>query len=339
MRDSKMIQLSGREKVLIVRPDHIGDLVLTLPMARCLRENYPKLRIEFLVSNYNEPVLKYVNYIDGHITLDNTHSQPGHLISLLNKAGYDIAIFAKPGWLTAFAAFAADIPVRIGTARRPYSLLFNIKLNYSRKHSDYHEAELNLMLLRALGIRPGMKALFPEIQVDLSAIAGFPEPVNSESYVIIHPGSKGSAPNWPLGWYINLAAKLSRLIKVVMTGKDEIIPEIPEGVISLIDKTDFDGLMSVISGASLFISGSTGPLHVAAACGVPVIGLFPDHPVLGPQRWGPRGKYVTYLTPLKQNEADIRKNNDVKCIELKKISVETVYKKALEILEMQAIKS
>ena len=339
MNNSEKINLSGQERVLIVRPDHIGDLVLTLPIAKCLRDNYPKLHIEFLVSNYNAPLLKYVNYIDGYIILDYTKSQPGHLISQLDKGRYHIAIFAKPGWLTVFASFIADIPVRIGTARRPYSLLFNKKLNYSRKHSNYHESELNLMMLQALGIKPDLRTALPEIQVDSSGRANLAGIVKDEAYVVIHPGSKGSAPNWPVESYVKLMDKLSDQKKVVVTGKDESIPELPGKVINLVDKTDFDGLLSIISKASLFISGSTGPLHVASACGVPVIGLFPDHPVLGPQRWGPRGKNATYLTPSKQNEADIRKNNNVKCIDLSKISVETVYKKALELLEMQAIKT
>ena len=144
------IKLIGSEKILIVRPDRIGDLVLTLPIARVLKSHYPKLEIHFLVSNYNAAVLRYADYVDGFTLLSDQTGRPrtaGELAGILEDQSYDLAIMAKPGWLSAFACFLADIPVRLGTSRRFYSFFYNERVNIMRRYSNMHEIDLNLMLL------------------------------------------------------------------------------------------------------------------------------------------------------------------------------------------------
>lgn len=333
----KKIKLAGREKILIVRPDRIGDLVLTLPMAKCLRSYYPDLRIEFLVSDYNAPVLKYVDYADDFIKIGPNGGQLRALLAELEKKSYDIVIFAKPNWRTAFAAFLAAIPLRIGTGRRFYSVLFNRRLNYSRKYSNCHEVDLNLAMLQVFGIKLAAGSLYPEMHVNMCGRGGLPAIANGEKYIIIHPGSKGSAPNWPSKFYLELIKKLSKQLRIIVTGQGDKIPGLADDIIDMTNKTDFDGLVEAIAGACLFISGSTGPLHMAAALGVPALGLYPGHPVLGPQRWGPRGNKANCLTPAKQNGPNLSKNDDVRYNNLSLISVDTVYQKVIEILKAETV--
>ena len=150
----KQLKLNGNENILVVRPDRIGDLVLALPIASVIKSIYPDIKIDYLVSDYNYPLIKYAAYIDGSLIIDNGQRNPkaaGELIADLESKKYDIVIFAKPDLITAFCAYLARIPVRLGTSRRGYSFLFNIRAGVSRRYSMIHELDLNLSLLKPGG--------------------------------------------------------------------------------------------------------------------------------------------------------------------------------------------
>ena len=150
---------------------------------------------------------------------------------------------------------------------------------------------------------------------------------------------KGSAANWPLDYYRRSIDTLSGSMKIVITGQNHFEIESNDNIVDLTNKTDFASLMRIIDSCSLYISGSTGPLHIAAALGRPTIGLFPDHPVLGPHRWGPRGKFVKALAPAKQNGHRCRINDDGSCDCMRTIKVETVVHTALDMLSQAENKS
>jgi heptosyltransferase-3 len=340
MAVNRNLKLKGNERVLIVRPDRLGDLVLTLPVALILKRLYPHITVEFLTSRYNDPIIPYAKYIDGSISVDNIdgHKLPlAELVSKLARKHYDIAIFARPELWVAFAAYLANIPVRVGTARRAYSPLFNIRLDLRRRHTEFHEADLNLKLLQPFGIRPAPDTVKPLLK-STNEIAG-KQLTGTGSYIVIHPGMKGSAANWPTEYYRQLIGRLSGSMKIVLTGQDRFEVDRSDNIINLINKTDFSTLMRILGGCSLFISGSTGPLHIAAALGRPTIGLYPDHPVLGPHRWGPRGPLVKAIAPPKQTGHKCRINNDGSCDCMKKIDIDTVVQAALDMVKATESKS
>ena len=328
------MKLKGNEKILIVRHDRLGDLVLTLPIAWALKQVYPDLMIEILTSQYNSYIIKYADYVDRPLIADFNNKgniAVGDLVSKMTRNNYNIVIFAKPDLRIAFAAYLAGIPLRLGTSRRAYSLLFNVRVDLPRRRSLMHEVDLNLKLIEHFGLAFSPNKVWPILSAsnEKSKLHVIPD----DRYIVIHPGSKGSAANWPSENYRRLILELSKLIKVIITGQDGIEIEHNENIINLINKTDFAALIDVINSCSLFISGSTGPLHIAAALGRPVIGLYPDHPVLGPHRWGPRGKIATAIAPDKQTGHKCRINIDGSCECMKKIKVETVKQAALDILK------
>lgn len=336
----RKIKLAGSEKILLVRPDRLGDLILSLPVASTLKKIYPKTVIHFLASHYNAQVLKYSPDVDGCILLTEPDGKPlkaEKLIEILEVESYAVALFLKPSWLSAFAAYMAGIQVRVGTWRRPYSLLFNIRENIKRKHSGMHEVDLNLMMLRPFGIDVELGTVTPFLK------AGFVDGEDDvglgvdNNYMVIHPFSKGSAPNWPIQSYLHLADMLSQKITVVVTGQYSFPLDMSDRICNLINKTSFTQLVGVISRAKLFISGSTGPLHLATALGTPVMALYPNHPYLGPQRWGPCGENAVVLTPGKQNGQKYRNkdNGDSDC--MKSIEVNAVFEKACRMLSNGAM--
>jgi len=329
------LKVSDFKKILIIRPDRIGDLVLALPLASLLKELSPHLEIHFLVSSYAAPVLRYSPHVDSYLLYTGENGDPlalSELVSRIEKNRYDAALFAKPNWRSALAVFLAGIKVRIGTSRRPYSFLFNVRERIIRRNSNKHEVDLNLELLRKLGLpnRPGR--LNPELrvsQIDLSSIYDLNLP---EKYVVIHIGSKGSAPNWPKARYKALAESLSDMLPVVLTGQEEI-SVCSDNIIDMIGKTSLDQLIRVIDRAELVISGSTGPMHLAAALGRKILAFFPDHPGLGPHRWGPRGGRARILQPSKQMGHRCRITNDGTCECFDSITTEMAYQAACELLK------
>jgi ADP-heptose:LPS heptosyltransferase len=330
-----MPKLKNCKSLLIVRPDRIGDLTLSLSVPAVIKAISPQVRVEYLVSSYAGNVLKYSEYVDDWICYtDETGDtkQPHKLIEIIAHRKYSAAIFLKPNWQSAFAAAMARIPIRIGTARRAYSLLFNERVNINRKGSGMHEIDLNLQLLKPFGLDIPPRAINP-----ILTTANRPWPNKADfnlppKYVLIHLGSKGSAANWPLANYIKLIAHLCKITPVVITGQMDIPEGISPGAINLLNKTNFDDLMHLIAGASLFISGGTGPLHLASALGRPLIGFFPNRPHLGPTRWGPRGANAIALTSPEQIGHKCRIKEDGSCDCMAAIDANTVLKKAQSLL-------
>lgn len=331
----KHIKLKGNERILIIRPDRIGDLVLTLPVAAVIKNIYPGITIDFLVSSYNFPVLKYADYINGYLRVDDGRAvkkTAGNLIAELQRNNYDVAIFARPDLFTAFCVYLAGIQYRVGTLRRGYTFLFNIRPNVQRRYSATHEVDLNLSLLGPFGISTEPGKVNPVLKKPDNSASIEGKLKGISDYLVIHPGSKGSAPNWPAARYTELIKRLAGTINVVVSGQGEDIYSGLHNVTSVINKTDFTELVSVLSKAKLFVSGSTGPVHVAAALGVPVAGFYPDHQVLGPHRWGPRGNSVMIFAPQKQSGHVCRIKDNGSCSCLETITVDFVYESLMKII-------
>lgn len=330
----KRLSITDIKRVLIVRPDRIGDLVLSLPMAAAFKEVSPNIRVEFLVSHYAAPVLRYSPHVDDCLIYTDVYGKTlpmDEIIVKVESRGYDAAVFAKPNWKSAMAIYLSGVNLRIGTSRRPYSFLFNVRFDISRKTSGMHETDLNLKLLKCFKIprQPGLRN--PELRIPTGISDSAKSIELPEKYAVIHIGSKGSAANWPASKYIKLAAKLSTQLPVVITGQEEIRSN-SDNIIYMINRTSLDELINIIARCSLFVSGSTGPMHLAAALSRKVLALFPDHPYHGAQRWGPRTENAIILAPPKQNGHRCRIKLDGSCDCMDLISIEMAIKAARELL-------
>ena len=118
---------------------------------------------------------------------------------------------------------------------------------------------------------------------------------DTDRLVILHPGSGGSARDWKPKHFAQLAAELKKHgFNVVITGGkaetvlvQSIAHDAGEGVKSFASDLSLKEFAAFIQTANLFVANSTGPLHIAAAVGTPVIGFYPPVQVMSPKRWGP----------------------------------------------------
>jgi len=289
------------EKILIIRPDRLGDLILSLPVAETLKKNLPDTEIQYLVSPYTAPIAPMVDYVEGWIIDKNPKS---HGLPIMELAGrirngkFDCLIELKPSWRTSMAGYLSGVKTRIGTSRRFYSVFYSHRISVHRKSSGFHQTDLELAHLRLFDFKdiifnPSLRATprgLDEADALLKDVA--------RSFVIIHPGSGGSAPNWPLEHYRRLAVLIRKKLdlEVVITNHEAGLEGF-DGCLDLGGRTDVESLAGVISRSELFISGSTGPLHLADALGVRCVAIFSPRPEIGPVRWGPRKNMNNVVTP------------------------------------------
>lgn len=308
------------ERVLIVRPDGLGDLVLALPVAQVLKTASPGVSVGMLVSTYNRGVLDYTPHVDHHLLHDGDAGLKNarELAIELREARYDAIVILRPELRASYAAWRARIPVRIGTSRRAYSVFLNRPVSNPRRYSGLHETTLNVNLLRPLGIAEHREPVAPRMVADPDprVLAKFGVP-SGDPYVVVHLGSKGTAANWPAGRYLQLIEQLSRRLPVVTTGQHMTPAGIPSGAIDVTRRTTFGELIQLLRQSRLVVSGGTGPLHVAAALGTPVIAFYPRHVHRGPHRWGPCGARATIFMPEEGShaECDLRADGSCECME------------------------
>jgi heptosyltransferase-3 len=291
-RRSALLERGSNERILISRTDRIGDLVLSLPVARMLHRAYPDISIDFLVQEYTAPVLRHQPDVADVLTI-GPQADYRNLAETLTQRKYKAVICLYPRRQLAWALLKAKIPIRIGTSRRWYSYLFTHRVVVRRRDSGRHEKDLNLDLLGPLGIEPDY-LLTPELSV---RSGGDSHDRQVERMVVIHPGDGGSAVNWRIERYVELAGVLkesaNRIIVTGLAHERERHMAAFAGIVGeknvMTGRTDLIQLMNVLADANLFVGGSTGPLHLAAAMGVPVVGLFGPIRSTTPDRWGPCG--------------------------------------------------
>lgn len=289
-------------KILIVRTDRIGDVVLSLPMIAALKSILPQAEVAFLLRSYTRDLAADQPGLDRVLLYDRVgvRKKFAEMLSEIRSEQFDAVVVTYPTLRLALLAFFARIPWRIGTGYRWYSFLFNKRVYEHRRTAEKHEAEYNLSLLRVFGNvvekNPSPKLMLlagndneaMEILNEIHVGQGTP-------FVILHPGSGGSARDWRPELFGKLAARLGKQgMNVVVTGGPG-----EENLVSTVVRCSENTakplprplplltLAALIRKAHAFVSNSTGPLHIAAAVGTPVVAFYPPIRQCSPARWGP----------------------------------------------------
>ncbi len=285
--------------VLIIRPDGIGDVIFSLPVATQLRQLMPGVRIGFLTSPVVAPLLDYHPDVDYVRTVRFT--DPVRVLCRAFAEGVDAAIFLKPFRRLMWAAWLARVPIRVATGYRWYSPLANRRVYEHRSEFSEHESQYNVAMLQALGLQPRLVkppvlvVSQPERDAGARHWSASPSP-----RVVIHPGGM-SARRWRMEQYRDLAIELVRRgYGVTLTGSEAeravfsraLSSGEPSssGINNVMGTLSIRELLAVIANADVVVSGATGPAHMAAALGIPTVSLFDPRRNNSPVRWKPLGK-------------------------------------------------
>lgn len=299
-------------RVLLVRTDRLGDVILSTPVATLLRVIHPEAEVLMLVRQSVAPLVRLHEDVDRVVELPEPETVSA-LVQVFRQAEPDAVVMLHPTFRLALAAWLARVPRRIGTRYRAYSFLFNEPVRVHRKHSGKHELELNVETAAPLGlagianVRPLFRFRIP-LEVEQAVVARLRElGSNPEAPgIVLHPGSGGSARDWPVQRF----AELARLVHKAGLGPIWVTGTEPEKrlIDDLVALSDvplhrFDGQLSLPELAALLkraravVANSTGPLHLAVALGTPVVGLYCPLGPCHPRRWGPYGRPNAVLVP------------------------------------------
>lgn len=295
------------QRILVSRTDGLGDVIVTLPVAVALKEQLPDVEVAFLVTPYTAPIVKRIAEIDRVLTISKLR-RGLHVMRLYKP---DAIIFAKPEFKLALEALIARIDVRVGTGYRLYSGLFTRWVYEHRRSGQKHEAEYSVNLLGPILDGP-LTVKMPQLQVSRSGAneAGkrLGELGATGEYLVVHPGSRGSASTYTPDDYAAvidaLLADYDDLTVLVTAGPGEepLAEDIRQKArlkerVRVVAGLSLDGLSELLRGARGFLGSSSGPAHLAALVRTPVVGLYPGLPPMWPARWGPLGEHVTTLVP------------------------------------------
>lgn len=296
-------------KILVIRNDKIGDFMLAWPALSLLKKQYPDSIITVLIPSYTEPLAEICPWIDNIINADShisTITDAKNLATQLKPHNFDISISLYSEMRTALALWLAHIPQRFGPATKLAQLFLNKKLKQKRSLSLKPEYEYNTDLVRYFISSNNDKPVDvqepPYLQFDSHEINKLRQTYENKhgidtdsKIVLIHAGTGGSAINLSLQQYADLAKCISLTNKIhfVLTagpGELEVVNKLSRRIKGIEHSVYYstEGLVNFskfINICDLFISGSTGPLHIAGVLNTRTAAFYPARQSATPLRW------------------------------------------------------
>jgi heptosyltransferase I len=298
-----MLALKNPGKILIVKPSSLGDIVHSLPFLNAIRACFPESEIHWVIAKGFEGLLEghpminklWIIHKDKWRKISRAGETVKELAALfkeLKKERYDLIIdlqgLLRSGLITA----ATGAPVRIGflEAREGSRIFYTHKVEGGK---DIHAVDRYMKIAHFLGCSDE-NICFP-LPVDVSDIQHkFTLP---EEYVVLVPGARWETKRWAPEMFGELAARLP--LKAIIAGSRgdldiaKTIVELSLGkAVSLVGKTSLKELIEIMRNAQFVVSNDSGPMHIAAALGIPVFALFgPTEPL----RTGPYGGIHTII--------------------------------------------
>lgn len=330
------------ERVLLIKPSSLGDVVDAMPVAVGLRRRYPRARLAWLVREGYEALVRSVPEVDEVVTLAGRRGFLGRAAGLrragrvVRRQHFDLSVDVQGLFRSAWVGWRGRIPVRVGlaTAREGAGRFYTHRVPVPT--SEVHAVERYWLAARALGCAgnpPPVRLCLPRRTVERvrERLGGAPGPL-----VVMLPGARWPKKRWPADRFAAVAGALADRAgaHVVVAGDDAdrqagaAIAGAAPGVTDLTGSTDLVELAALLAQAALVVTVDTGPMHLAAALGRPVVAVFgPTNPV----RTGPYGAgHVVLTAGLDCQPCYRRRCRDVRC--LAAVPAETVTEAALDVL-------
>jgi len=319
-------------KILIIRNDKLGDFILSLPSYKLLKTAIPDSEVHALVPDYTSELAKTSPYIDKAIidpTSDSTLAQQYQLLKTLRNEKYDAIITLYSTTRIGLLAFASGTKYRLAPATKIAQIFYNQRLTQRRSKSLKPEYEYNLDLIKKYlsdtGVTSSRPPQVPYLHfnnVDVKRIKeNFYEKykINQNNKLIfVHPGTGGSATNLSLQQYAALIETLglSKALSFVITagpGELEKANELSQLIKNIphIVYHSTEGIVhfsKLIQGCDLFISASTGPLHIAGALNRATAAFYQRRRSATPLRWqtlNSEEKRLAFTPPDGEHESDL----------------------------------
>lgn len=301
-------------RILVVRLDNLGDVLVTTPSIHALKSALPEAEITLLASaagaqagrlnrDISDVIVHEAPWIDPWAKLPHDSAGEFALIDRIRSSGFDAAViftsFRQSPLPAAYLCYLAGVPLRLAASvDGPGSLLTT---RHKHVESLTHEVNRGLGLVGAIGVPPAETKLRLDVPDEIrQRIAAWRLALSdgSSPFVVVHPGCSMPARTYPAEQYVEVVAAIVRELgaTVVLTGV-ESERELVAGIAGRLPldargrvhqaagELPFADFCALIDVADLVITNNTGPMHIASAMTTPVIALFAlTNPV---EQWGP----------------------------------------------------
>jgi heptosyltransferase-2 len=331
---ARPLKSSEVSKILIIRLDRVGDLILSTPAIRAVRQSFPNSRIDLLVRSYTRDLVVGNPHVDRVLV----YKESG-----LDK-DYDVAIALHPGLTQNYLVFKSGAFWRVGYTGWGGGFFLTHPVKDDRAVRLRHEVVSALEVVGKIGCMTQDVSL--EVSVtqrgesesrDFLRCQGFG---TGNPYIVVHPGSRQAYIQWYPERFAQVADRIVRECgkRVILTGgfqERDLVARV-KGLMrqeaSCAIGLSLTGIISLIKGARLFIGNCTGPMHVAAALRIPVVTIIgTQHPLDSYQAWGPWNTTSAVL----HKDVGCKKCHPGDCLTfacMEAITVDDVYRAAVRLL-------
>lgn len=286
--------------ILLVKPSSLGDIVNTLPALAALRRGWPAASIDWLVKPewtellHNHPMLHDV------VTLPGNWKQWMRFIGELRRRHYDMVIDFQGLLRSGLLGLVTQAAVRVGFADGREGSPWCYTHSFASTEGVFHAVERYLDLIRHVGVATDGRTMFPlprwrhaESWVDALWQS---EKIGPEEVVcVVHPAARWATKRWPAERYAQLAdwmlsQKGCRVMLIGGSGQIKQLHEVKRQMrrlpIDLAGRTNLQQLTALLRKAMVVVTNDSGPMHLSAAVGTPVVAVFGR---TDPRQIGPYG--------------------------------------------------
>lgn len=269
------------KRVLVKGLNWLGDAVMSLPAIRAIKARFPGSRLTVLTKGGLAELYGCEPAVDEVVAYGGGFVPFLKLVAKLRRARFDVAFILPRSFRASLAPFASRIPRRVGFAgdvRRP---VLTDAIERSERLLTGHRVAYYLELLRPFGEVPAATA--PEIAPPAEAKAWAAEQLAGKAWAGLNPGATyGKAKQWYPDRFVEVGRRLAaRGLRVAVVGGPaeaalgaQVAAGIGDAAASFAGKTSLPRLAALVARCSLFVTNDTGPMHVAAAVGTPVVAVF-----------------------------------------------------------------
>ncbi len=300
-------------RILIIKPSSLGDIVHALPTLAALRRRFPLAHIAWLVKRQWAGLLERVEGLDAVWSVEPTVGGWLSQVPRLREAGFDLAVDLQGLFRSGAMTWLAGCPARIGFANGREGSPFFYTQRVSVPSPDLHAVDRCLLLAEALGASvQGEPAFhFRIVEEDRKEVArllgrhglsGSPASPMKDAWIAVNVAARWPTKRWPPAYFASAIDQLQRegLGPAVLIGGPDERPAaqavkalMKTELLDLTGETRPGLLPALLKSAALLLTNDSGPMHVAAAVGTPVVALFGP---TSPMQTGPYGKQHAVLT-------------------------------------------
>jgi lipopolysaccharide heptosyltransferase I len=312
------LRLDVARRILLIKPSALGDVVHALPVAATLHRRYPNIRLDWLVEEEAADIVRghpaisdvvvsgrrrWLRQLRGARQVAPTLGEVARFVADLRRRRYDAVLDLQGLFKSALYVMATSAPIRVGFAEGREGSPWVLTHRIAAPPQPVHAVDRYLTLAAAVGatepVREFQIALTPQaVAVAKSMLAGCARP-----RVILHPSARWRTKLWEVERWRELAASLlAEGVGVLITGGQEdgtMAAQIGAGLdpapLSLVGRLSLKELAAVLGKADLMVTVDSGPMHMAAAMGTPVVALFGP---TDPRRTGALGPGAVLQRPL-----------------------------------------